>query len=154
VPDIVTERLRFPGGGTVTATDGGTVERVRQVLDDPLHRWLGLELADEADPWAGLVFAAGPAELYPGGLLHGGMLAALLDVAAGVRLLPELADGETAVTHAASCSVLRPVPAGTRLLLRADLLSKSPTRAFLRSSACAGEEAVAVGQLTKDLLPG
>lgn len=136
----------------MTATGGGTVERVRQVLDDPLHRWLGLQLADEADPRAGLVFGAGPTELYPAGLLHGGMLGMLLDVAAAVRLLPELADGETAVTHATSCSVLRPVSEGTRLLLRADLLSKSPTRAFLRASACVGKEVVAVGQLTKDLL--
>jgi uncharacterized protein (TIGR00369 family) len=136
----------------VTTTDDVLAARVRQVLDDPLHRWLGLELAEEADPRAGLVFAAGPPELYPAGLLHGGMLAALLDIAAAVRLLPELADGETAVTHAASCSVLRPVPEGTRLLLRADLLRKSPTRAFLRSSACVGKESVAVGQLTKTLL--
>jgi acyl-coenzyme A thioesterase PaaI-like protein len=80
------------------------------------------------------------------------MLAALLDVAAAVRLLPELADGESAVTHAASCSVLRPVPEGTRLLLRADLLRKSGTRAYLRCSACVDEEAVAVGQVTKSLL--
>jgi uncharacterized protein (TIGR00369 family) len=135
----------------VTATGGGTVERVRQVLDDPLHRWLGLELADATDPRAGLVFGAGPPELYPAGLLHGGMLAALLDVAAAVRLLPELADGETAVTHAASCSVLRPVPEGTRLLLRADLLRKSTTRAFLHCSACVGGEAFAQGQVTKAL---
>ena len=136
----------------MTTTDDALAARVRQVLDDPLHRWLGVELADPADPRAGLVLAAGSAAMYPAGLLHGGMLAALLDVAASVRLLPELADGEHAVTHAASCSVLRPVPEGTRLLLRADLLRKSATRAFLRSSACVDEEAVAVGQLTKDLL--
>jgi uncharacterized protein (TIGR00369 family) len=138
----------------VTTTDDALAARVRQVLDDPLHRWLGLELADRADPRAGLVLTAGSPAMYPAGLLHGGMLAALLDVAASVRLLPELADGESAVTHAASCSVLRPVPEGTRLLLRADLLRRSATRAFLRSSACVGDERVAVGQLTMDLLPG
>jgi uncharacterized protein (TIGR00369 family) len=136
----------------VTTTDDALVARVRQVLDDPLHRWLGLELADRADPRGGLVLTSGSPAMYAAGLLHGGMLAALLDVAASVRLLPELADGENAVTHAASCSVLRPVSEGTRLLLRADLLRKSTTRAFLRSSACVGDEAVAVGQLTKTLL--
>ena len=36
----------------------------------------------------------GPNALNNAGLLHGGIVAALLDVASYLRLLPELADGE------------------------------------------------------------
>ena len=129
-----------------------SVDRVQRLLDLPLHRWLGLELADPGDPRAGAVLDVGDLCLGGAGLLHCGIVTAMLDVAADLRLLPELAEGEEAITHDASVSQLRSIRPGERLLLRADLLSKDSRRAYLRSSATVGGEAVALGQATKSLL--
>jgi len=126
--------------------------RVQGVLDVPLHRWLGVALADPADPRAGLVLPVGPPALNNAGLLHGGIVAALLDVTSYLRLLPELAEDENAVTHDASCSLLRSVGEGARVLLRADLLRRGRTLAFLRSEATVDGDVVAFGQVTKSLL--
>jgi uncharacterized protein (TIGR00369 family) len=136
----------------MTTTDDALTERVQGVLDVPLHRWLGLELADPADPRAGVVLPVGPRALNNVGLLHGGIVAALLDVTCYLRLLPELAAGENAVTHDSSCSLLRSVREGARALLRADLLRRGRTLAFLRSEATVDGDVVAFGQVTKSLL--
>jgi uncharacterized protein (TIGR00369 family) len=136
------------------ATAGGALgDRVQRVLDIPLHRWLGLELAEPGDPCGGVVLSVGPPALDAAGMLHGGIVAALLDVTAFLRLLPELAEDEEAVTHGSSVSLLRPVPAGARLLLRADLLRKDSRLAFLRSGASVAGDVVAMGQVTKSLVP-
>jgi len=134
----------------VTATPLAT--RLQGVLDVPLHRFLGLELADPADPPAGIVLPVGPAALNNAAVLHGGIVAALLDVAAYVRLLPDLAPDENAVTHDATCSLVRAVADGARVLLRADLVRRGRTLAFLRSEATVDGTVVAVGSVTKSLL--
>lgn len=126
--------------------------RLQQVLDVPLHRWLGLEPADPVDPYAGVVLRAAAPALDAAGLLHFGIISALLDVAASLRLLPELAEEEEAVTHDTSVTLLRPVRAGEQLLCCADLLRKDSRRAFLRSAASVAGEAVAMGQTTKALI--
>ncbi|MGY1745175.1 PaaI family thioesterase [Blastococcus sp. SYSU D00695] len=126
--------------------------RVRGVLDVPLHRWLGLELADPHDPRAGVVLPVGPQALNNAAVLHGGLVAALLDVTAYLRLLPELTAGENAVTHDATSSLLRPVAEGTRVLLRAELVRRGRTLAFLRSEASVDGRAVAFGQVTKSVV--
>ncbi len=137
----------------MTAADDSLADRVRGVLDVPLHRWLGLEMADPAEPRAGVVLPVGPPALNNAGLLHGGIVAALLDVAAYVRLMPDLAPGENAVTHDATSSLLRPVAPGARVLLRGELVRRGRTLAFLRSEATVDGEVVAMGTVTKSLLP-
>ncbi len=127
--------------------------RVRGVLEVPLHRWLGLELADPADPRAGAVLPVGPESLNNAAVLHGGLVAALLDVTAYLRLLPELTADENAVTHDATSSLLRPVPGGARLHLRAELVRRGRTLAFLRSEATVDGRTVAFGQVTKSVVP-
>ena len=129
------------------------VDRVQEALDVPLHRWLDLELAESGDPRSGVVLQVRGPYLDQAGLLHGGLLTALLDVAASLRLLPELGEGEGAVTHSSSVSLLRPVPEGARLLLRADLLGKDRRMAYLRCAAAVAGEPVAMGQVTMALVP-
>jgi uncharacterized protein (TIGR00369 family) len=136
----------------VTTTDDVLAARVQGVLEVPLHRWLGLSLADAADPRAGLLLPVGPAAVNNADVLHGGIVAALLDVAAYLRLLPELGDGVNAVTHDSSCSLLRPVREGSTVLLHADLLHCGRSLAFLRSAATVDGEVIAFGQVTKSLI--
>ncbi|SNS63686.1 uncharacterized domain 1-containing protein [Geodermatophilus pulveris] len=132
--------------------DAALAARLQGVLDVPLHRWLGLRLADPADSRAGVVLPVGPPALNNVGVLHGGIVAAVLDVAAYVRLLPELAPDEDAVTHDATCSLVRGVPEGAEVLLQAELVRRGRTLAFLRSDATVDGAVVAVGTVTKSLL--
>ena len=126
--------------------------RVRGVLEIPLHRWLGVELADRADPRAGVVLLVGAPALNNIGVLHGGIVAALLDVAAYLRLLPDLGPDESAVTHDASSSLLLPVAEGAQVQLRGTLVRRGRSLAFLRSEATVDGEVVAIGQVTKSLV--
>jgi uncharacterized protein (TIGR00369 family) len=136
----------------VTVDAAVLAARVQGVLDVPLHRWLGLELADPADPRAGVVLPVGPPALNNAGVLHGGIVAALLDVTAYVRLLPDLAADENAVTHDATSSLLRGVREGARVLLHAEVVRRGRTLAFLRSEATVDGDVVAMGSVTKSLL--
>lgn len=85
-----------------TVRGGGTEElaaRVQGVLGIPFHQFLGVALADPENPATGITVPVGPRALNNVGVLHGGIVTALLDVACYLALLPGLAGDEAAVTH-------------------------------------------------------
>lgn len=124
----------------------------RDILDIPLHRFLGVALLDQGDPYAGICFEVTASAQNNVGVLHGGVVSALLDVAAYLSLLPQLGPGEAAVTHDLSVALLRPVAAGSRVELRGTVLRRGRTLAFLRSEASVDGALVASAQLTKSIL--
>jgi uncharacterized protein (TIGR00369 family) len=138
----------------MTPPDDVLAARLQGVLDVPLHRWLGVRLADPDDPRAGIVLPVGPAALNNAGMLHGGIVSALLDVAAYVCLLPDLAPEENAVTHDATSSLMRAVREGATVQLRGTVVHRGRSVAFLRSEAGVDGRPVAVGQVTKTILRG
>ena len=126
--------------------------RVQAVLDIPLHKFLGMELRDPADPSAGIWFpVAGPAQ-NQAALLHGGVIYTLLDVASFLVLLPHLSDDEHAVTHDLTVSLLRPVPAGKRVDVRGTVLRRGRAVSFMRAEATVDGEIVAAAQVTKSVV--
>lgn len=126
--------------------------RVEKVLEVPLHRFLGVELLDPADPAAGIALdVAGPA-MNNAGVLHGGIMGALLDVASYLAVLPHLAEGENAVTHDVAASLVRGVPQGARLEVRGEVVRRGRGVAFLRSEATVEGVVVATGQVTKSVV--
>lgn len=128
-------------------------DRIAAVLDIPLHRFLGVELLDPGNPAAGIWFPAGEATLNPARLLHGGVIYTLLDVAGFLALMPSLGDGEHAVTHDLSVSLLRPVSAGARVELTGEVLRRGRAVAFLRAQAHVDGTVVATAQVTKSIVP-
>ena len=136
-----------PGGAPELAA------RAAAVLAIPLHRYLGLVLADDRNPSAGVVLEVTEAALNQANLLHGGIVTALLDVASYLALAPHLAAHEHAVTHELSVQLLRPVPAGARLLLTGQVLRRGRQVAFLRAEAHSGPVLVATAQVTKSVVP-
>jgi uncharacterized protein (TIGR00369 family) len=123
--------------------------RVQAVLDIPLHRFLGMELRDPAEPSAGIWFpVAGPAQNQVA-MLHGGVVYTLLDVAA---LLPHLSDDEHAVTHDLTVSLLRPVSAGRRVDVRGTVLRRGRAVSFMRAEATVEGDIVAAAQVTKSVV--
>jgi uncharacterized protein (TIGR00369 family) len=127
--------------------------RVQAVLDIPLHRFLGVELLDRADPTAGLWFPVGVPAQNQVRLLHGGVVTALLDVAAYLALLPHLAADEHAVTHDQTVSLLRPVSADRRVEVVGTVLRRGRSVAFLRAEATVDGTLVAAGHVTKTVVP-
>jgi uncharacterized protein (TIGR00369 family) len=127
--------------------------RVQAVLDIPLHRFVGLELLDPADPAAGIWFPVGLSAQNQARLLHGGVVTALLDVASYLALLPHLAEHEHAVTHDQSVSLLRPVSADQRVEVVGTVLRRGRSVAFLRAEATVDGTLVATGQVTKTVVP-
>ncbi|WP_205695456.1 PaaI family thioesterase [Conexibacter sp. SYSU D00693] len=126
--------------------------RVQDVLDVELHRLLGLELADPADPAAGLVVAVEGPAVNNVGVLHGGVVSALLDVASYLALLPHLEAGANAVTHDLHASLVRGVQRGARLHVRGEVVRLGRSVAFLRSEARVDGAVVATGTVTKTVL--
>lgn len=133
-------------------TEPGLSPRVVRVLDIALHRFLGLALLDESDPRAGIRFSVGDAAVNNGGVLHGGIVSAVLDVACYLAVLPDLADNENAVTHDLTASLLRPVARGSDVCVRGTVLRRGRSVVFLRAEATVGDVLVAAGQVTKTLV--
>ncbi len=126
--------------------------RVRVLLGIPLHRFLGVRLADAGDPAAGILLPVEEPALNNVGLLHGGVVTALLDVASYLALLPSLDDGQHAVTHDLFASLIRPVPRGSLLRLRGAVVRQGRAVVFLRAEASVDGVIAATAQVTKTLL--
>ena len=126
--------------------------RVQAVLDIPLHRFLDMQLRDPGDPSAGIWFPAERPAQNQAGVLHGGVIYTLMDVASFLALLPSLSDGEHAVTHDLSVSLLRAVAAGKRVDLTGTVLRRGRAVAFLRAEATVDGEVVAAAQVTKSIV--
>lgn len=127
-------------------------DRVRTVLEIPLHRFLNIALADPQRPEAGVLLPVEDPALNNVGVLHGGVVSALLDVASYLALLPLLADGEHAVTHDMTVSLIRPVRRGATLQLVGTVVRKGRSVVFLRAEARVAGEVVATAQVTKTLV--
>ena len=127
---------------------------VADVLDIALHRFLGVHLLDPRDPARGLLLPVAAPSLNQAGLLHGGIVSALLDVAAFVALRPTLSDGQHAVTHAISVQLLRPVGPGAEVHFEGEVLQLGRQVAFLRAEARVEGAVVAVAQITKSRVGG
>jgi uncharacterized protein (TIGR00369 family) len=126
--------------------------RVQAVLDIPLNRFLGMELRDPADPSAGVWFPVGRSAQNQAAVLHGGVVATLLDTACYLALLPQLSDDEHAVTHDLTVSLLRPVAADARVDIIGSVLRKGRSVAFLRGEALVDGAVVAAAQVTKSVV--
>jgi uncharacterized protein (TIGR00369 family) len=133
-------------------TDSATATRVQAVLDIPLHRFLGMQLRDAADPAAGVWFPVAAPAQNQAELLHGGVVYTFLDVASYLALLPHLSDDEHAVTHDVAASLLRPVSAGKEVHITGSVLRRGRAVAFMRAEATVDGEIVAAGQVTKSIV--
>ena len=133
-------------------SDSVFAARVQAVLDIPLHRFLGMRLRNAADPPAGVWFPVDAPAQNQAQVLHGGVVYTLLDVAGFLALLPSLGDGEHAVTHDLSVSLLRPVGAGSRVDETGSVLRRGRAVAFLRAEASVDGVVVAAAQVTKSVV--
>ncbi len=138
----------------MTDLPASAADRVASVFAIPLHRYLGITLLDADDPAAGIVLPVEQPVLNNVGVLHGGIIPALLDVACYLALLPQLDAGHNAVTHDVTASLVRPVSAGRRVEMRGEVVRRGRAVAFLRAEAQVDGVVVAYGQVTKTVVSG
>ena len=132
-------------------SNAGTTRRLHLALDVPLLQFLGVSAVDERDPAAGIELAQTPKALNAVDALHGGAIATVLDVAAYLALLPQLADDEEAVTHMVSLSYLTRPEVGAQLKATGEVLRRGRRLAFVTSALCCGDLLLATGSVTKSI---
>ena len=136
----------------IPSPGGGVAGRAAQALAIPLQDALRARPADPADPTAGLVFPVTGLSINPVGTLHAGALGAILELAAFLALLPELAATEHAVTHHISTQILSPGREGEEVLVTAALERRTRRLGFLTATATVGDRLVARSQVTKSVI--
>lgn len=124
-----------------------------RVLAVPIHAALDVSFADPDDPTQGLLLPVTGLAVNPQGVLHGGLVPTLLDVAAYLTVVPHLAAGTNAVTHSAQASLARAVPEGATVHFRGHLDRIGRTLAFCGATAHHGDKLVATGTLVKSIVP-
>jgi uncharacterized protein (TIGR00369 family) len=140
------------GDGFSTLRPARQDHRLDVLLGTPLHRHLGMRPVADDDPTAGLTFTVTDALINNSQMLHGGLVATSLDVAAAYAIFPVLAGHEVVLTNSLSISYLRPAPLGSVVVARAEVLRRGRATAFLRSELVVERRTVATAQLVKAIV--
>lgn len=128
----------------------------RRILDHPLHAASGLALQKSADGLSEITFAVNDFTGNVIGTLHGGILYAMVDVAAFMALLSVIPDGLHGVTADIQVSVLRAAKRGDAVTVRGRVDRVGRTLANMRAEAfvisAEGERLIATGTVVKSLI--
>lgn len=126
--------------------------RLEVLMSTPLHGYMRLREVDPTDPSRGLELTVEPKVANNSRMMHGGMVATALDVAAAYAIFPLLGDDEVVLTNSLSISYLRPAPLGSAVWARAQVLRRGRATAFLRSEVGIGDKLVATAQVVKSIV--
>ena len=126
-------------------------QRTAFALSVPLLQFLGISLVDEGEPMSGLSLMPQGNALNALGGPHAGALSTVLEVAAYLALLPQLADGEEAITHQISASYLARAEGGAALIAKGDVLRRTRHLAFVSTSLRQEDRLLAMAQVTKSI---
>lgn len=133
----------------------GMLERVLPaVLAQPLHAAAGLELVSAAEGRAEIRYQVNDMTANVQGMLHGGIVTLMHDVAVFLAVATLLPVERHAVTCETHVSILRPANRGETIVVRGTVDRLGRTLAFLRSEtyardATGKERLIATGSLTK-----
>lgn len=119
----------------------------------PLHHRLGFELVEASDGTATGKATAHPDVLNAAGVLHGGVLYAVMDVTAFCAAVTVLPPGTNAATHDIHVQVLRATPPGAELRLEATVRKVGKRILFVDVEALRDGTVVALARVTKSLIP-
>ena len=113
----------------------GVLERALEALEVALPRALGASLRDPADAGAGVVFPVVGLAVTPMGTLHAAALAAVVEAAGFLAVLPTLGPDEHAVTHHIATQLVRPALARQRVEVLGRLERRTRGLAFVSVTA-------------------
>lgn len=127
-------------------------KRVNQTMDLPFHRFLGIKIIKNGPGFAWIELSPTEKTINTAGVIHGGIVYALLDLAAYIAILPLLHDNQNGVTHDIHVSVLRPAPVDSPLLFQAEIRKIGKRIVFCDSEAKYDDHLMATGRLTKSII--
>ena len=122
------------------------LEAVRQL---PLHRHLGVTDLTASDGRSELWLTVDEASTNPAGVLHGGVLYMLCDVASYTALLSVLDHAREAATHDIHVSVMAPATPGERVRFCGRVVQQGKRLVFTEAEARAGDRLLATARVTK-----
>ena len=127
--------------------------RARLALDVPLTVALGITAIDPDNPTTGVAITVdGIADTGLGGV-HASALAAAMETAGYLALLPHLRVGEHAVTHSVTLGLVAAAPPGARVEARGEVDRRTRRLAFVSVVARVEGTIVARAQLVKSVVP-
>lgn len=133
------------------------LEHIRdEVLAHPLHRACELALVNAGDGRAETRFAVNAFSVNPQGILHGGIVYAMVDVGCFFALVSQLPEDRHPVTAEIHCSLLRGAIAGDTVIVRSQVDRLGRTLAAMRADVLVtredGETLIATGSVTKAIV--
>ncbi|MBU1171510.1 MAG: PaaI family thioesterase [Proteobacteria bacterium] len=127
-------------------------KRLEKSLQLPLHKHLGIDHMASSKGKGSLDFMVKDHLINATGVLHGGVVYALLDVCAYAGLISVLADDQDAVTHDIHVSVMRPARQGDQVFMESNILKLGRTLCFIDVSAHVQGKIIARATITKSLI--
>ena len=127
-------------------------KQLDKVRSWPLHHSWGVQSIKAEDGKSEVFVKVNEDMLNPADAFHGGLIYALLDVAAFSALLSIVDESETGVTHQINVQVLRPVPLGAEISIIAEVIKRGRSLTFLESKAYVGDKIVAMASVTKSMV--
>lgn len=134
-------------------TDHLLATRLQPLIDQPLHRLLGLHEVESREGAGHLAIAVNALSSSPAGGLHGGIVYLLSDVCAMVGLLSRLPADQHAVTHDIHVSVMRSAAMGDRVTFDSRITQLGRRLCFCEVLVQSGTKTLATAQVTKSLVP-
>ena len=123
-----------------------------EMMAQPAHVFFGLELILAAGGRSRVEFTAGEHALVPGGYVHGGVISLLLEPTAMFALVTQLPLDSHAVTAASDYKFLRPVPAGSRAVLEANVVRLGRMLAHCDARLCVDDRVCAEARYVKSII--
>jgi uncharacterized protein (TIGR00369 family) len=123
--------------------------RSDRALAVPLLCFLGASLADGPDGFWSIDLRRGANSLNAVDALHGGVIATVLDVAAYLAVLPQLATAEEAVTIAFSAAYLATAAPDQPLRATGDFIRRTRHLAFATAELRSEDHLLALATVTK-----
>jgi len=126
--------------------------RAGEAMAVPLQHALGAQLLDQGEPTVGAWFRVEHLATNGAGGLHAAALAAVLELAGYLALLPHLGVDEHAVTHAVATQLVAAAREGQRVEGRGEVDRRARRVAFLSVVATVEGRTIARAQLTKSIV--
>lgn len=134
------------------AVDNQILERrIDGVRNVALHKWLGLRIEDYVPGSARLVLPATPAIVNNVGVMHGGVMYAMLDVACYCAAAALWSADENAVSHDIHVQMLRPA-GSSDVEIRSRILKRGRNIIFGESEGWSAGKLVARAAVTKSVI--
>lgn len=132
------------------AAQEAILERMRSF---PLHQRLGFELVSAEGGRSVARLRVTPDVLNIGGVLHGGVLYAVMDIAAFSAAITAVPDRTNAATNDIHVSVLRASPPDAVLEITSEVRKVGKRLLFVDAEAHCEGKLVALARVTKSLIP-